>query len=168
VSLPVAVREATPADIPAMARVAERSYQSAFTAILEPEILASRDAAFFAERFEHAWPRMRVAERAGAVLGFSLVTDAHLDMLFVDPAAVGTGAGAALLSFVEREGCTSLECFRDNHAARAFYERQGWTLTRGYERAFLGRSRAFVRYEKPLTPDSAARAQSSPAFRAAR
>jgi putative acetyltransferase len=111
---------------------------------------------------------MRVAEHAGAVIGFSLVTDAHLDMLFVDPAAAGTGAGGALLRFVEREGCTSLECFRDNHPARAFYERQGWTLTRGYERDFLGRSRAFVRYEKPVSPGSAARAQSSPASRAAR
>jgi putative acetyltransferase len=168
VSLPVAVRGAAPADIPAMVAVAERSYRSAFAAILEPGVLAARDAPFFAERFQSSWPRMRVAERAGAVLGFSLVTDAHLDMLFVNPAEAGTGAGGALLRFVEREGCTSLECFRDNHAARSFYERQGWTLTRGYERDFLGHSRAFVRYEKPLTPDSAARAQSSPTSQAAR
>jgi putative acetyltransferase len=80
----IAVRPATPADIPAMAKVAERSYQGAFAAILEPEVLAARDAAFFAERFQASWPRMRVAERAGAVVGFSLVTDAHLDMLFVE------------------------------------------------------------------------------------
>ena len=44
---------------------------------------------------------MVVAERAGRRLGFSLVRlDAdppELEMLFVDPGAIGTGAGTALL-----------------------------------------------------------------------
>jgi putative acetyltransferase len=142
----VRVRNADPEDVPALAGIAERSYRAAFAAILEPEALASRDCAFFADRFGEAWPRMRVAERGGRILGFSLVTERHLDMLFVDPAAGGEGAGTALLGRVEAEGARTLESFRDNHRARAFYERRGWTLRRSYERDFLGRSRAFVLY----------------------
>lgn len=142
----VLVREAGPEDVPALAGIAERSYRAAFAGILEPEALALRDAAFFADRFGEAWPHMRVAERDGRVLGFSLVTGSHLDMLFVDPAAAGEGAGSALLTSVEAEGARTLESFCDNLRARAFYERCGWTLQRSYEREFLGRSRAFVLY----------------------
>ena len=42
---------------------------------------------------------VRVAERAGEVVGFSAVdvAGAELEMLFVEPAAIGTGAGGALL-----------------------------------------------------------------------
>ncbi len=142
----VLVREARPEDLPALAGIAERSYRAAFAGILEPEALARRDAAFFADRFGETWPRMRVAERNGQAIGFALVTGAHLDMLFVDPAAEGEGAGSALLAHVEAEGALTLEAFRDNRAARAFYERRGWTLQRAYERDFLGRPRAFVLY----------------------
>ena len=42
---------------------------------------------------------VRVAERDGAVVGFAAVglEPAELEMLFVDPAAIGTGLGRALL-----------------------------------------------------------------------
>jgi GNAT superfamily N-acetyltransferase len=69
-------------------------------------------------------------------------------MLFVDPACTGSGVGHALLDQVESEGVTTLECFRDNGPARAFYEHQGWRLVRSYEREFLGSCRAFVLYAK--------------------
>ena len=141
------VRPATEADIPAMARVAERSYRAAFADILEPEVLATRDAAFFAARFRDSLDRMHVAV-AEEVVGFTLVTEGHIDMIFVDPETAGSGAGTALLAQAEAEGARSLECFRDNHQARRFYERRGWHLTREYEREFLGRERAFVIYEK--------------------
>ena len=143
------VRPATQADIAAMARVAERSYQAAFADILEPEVLATRDSAFFGARFGEALERMRVVEEGARVLGFTLVTDRHIDMIFVDPDAAGTGAGSALLAGAEAEGARSLESFRDNHAARRFYERRGWRFAREYEREFLERERAFVFYEKP-------------------
>ncbi|MCB5174284.1 hypothetical protein LGR44_03755 [Microvirga sp. SM9] len=54
-----------------------------------------------------------------------------------------------LLQRAECLGAKSLECFRDNHGARRFYERHGWRLAREYERAFAGRERSFVLYEKP-------------------
>ena len=70
-------------------------------------------------------------------------------MMFVAPSAQGMGVGAALLAQAESAGIRSLECFRDNAPARAFYEAKGWRLTRTYERDFIGARRAFVFYEKP-------------------
>lgn len=142
------IREAIADDIPAMAEVTARSYALGFADILEPSALAQRGAAFFAQRFAETWPHMRLADENGHILGVSLVTGAHLDMLFIDPAAIGQGAGAALLREAEARGVRTLECFRDNRAARAFYERHGWRKVDEYQREFIGCQRAFVAYEK--------------------
>jgi putative acetyltransferase len=145
----VKVRKAQPDDIPALAGIAARSYAGAFAGILEADVLAGRDPAFFADRFAASLDRMLLAEKGGAPLGFSLVTNGHLDMLFVDPAAQGTGAGSALMDVCEGEGIRTLECFAANAPARAFYERRGWRLREAYERDFAGALRSFVLYERP-------------------
>lgn len=142
------VRTAEIRDLPALAEIVARSYRSAFMGILEEDVLASRNAAFFAERFASSWERMLVAERAGDIAGFLLMTDGHIDMLFMDPAVSGQGGGSALLKEAEALGARSLECFRDDHGARRFYERHGWRVAREYEREFAGRKRTFVLYEK--------------------
>lgn len=131
-----------------MAEVTAASYAHGFAAILEPAALATRDAAFFRERFVETWPRMRIAIDAERILGVALVTDGHLDMLFLDPATIGKGVGAALLRDVEERGARTLECFRDNHTARRFYERHGWRKVSDYDREFVGCQRSFVAYEK--------------------
>ena len=142
------VRAARPEDVPTLAVIAERSYRSAFEGILEPEVLAGRDAAFFAARFASSWEHMLVALAHEEPMGFLLMTDGHIDMLFMDPRASGQGGGALLLKQAEALGARSLECFRDNHGARRFYERQGWQVSREYDRAFAGRERSFVLYAK--------------------
>lgn len=145
----VTVRAAGAADVPAMAAVAAASYRHAFAAILPPEVLEARSPAHFRERFAATWPRMRVAEDAGRIVAFSLVTDGHIDMLFADPRRLGRGAGRALLRAAEANGARSLECFAANAAARAFYAHCGWRLTREYEREFAGAVRRFVLFEAP-------------------
>ena len=135
-------------DVPALAEVAERSYRSAFESLLEEEALASRNASFFAERFSSSVERMLTVVADDEPVGFLLMTDGHIDMLFMDPVASGQGGGASLLMEAERLGARSLECFRDNHAARRFYERHGWRMAREYERDFAGRTRSFVLYRK--------------------
>lgn len=142
------VRPARDEDIPALAAIAERSYRAAFAGILEADVLDGRSAAFFAARFAASWERMLVALAGEKPIGFLLVTDRHIDMLFMDPDAGGRGGGALLLREAEAHGARSLECFRDNHGARRFYERHGWRVSREYEREFAGRSRSFVLYEK--------------------
>ena len=142
------VRPARAEDVPALATIAERSYRAAFADILEQDVLAGRDAASFAQRFAASWQHMLVAFSGDAPIGFLLMTDGHIDMLFMDPDASGRGGGALLLQAAEARGAKSLECFRDNHAARRFYERHGWQVAREYEREFAGKSRSFVFYVK--------------------
>jgi putative acetyltransferase len=144
----VRVRAARPEDVPALAAIAERSYRSAFEGILEPEVLAGRDAAFFAARFASSWEHMLVAVMHEEPIGFLLMTDGNIDMLFMDPRASGQGGGALLLKEAEVLGAKSLECFRDNHGARRFYERHGWQVAKEYEREFAGGERSFVLYAK--------------------
>jgi putative acetyltransferase len=134
--------------VAATAAVAAASYRAGFADILEPGVLAGRDAAFFAPRLAEAGARLRVAEDGGLILGFCLMTDGHIDMLFVAPEAQGRGAGRALLAEAQARGGRSLECFADNRSARAFYERHGWRVAAAYRRDFAGRARDFVRYER--------------------
>jgi putative acetyltransferase len=143
------VRAAAPEDIADLAALASRSYQAAFASILDDAVLRSRDAASFEARFAICWPHMTVVVADNGIWGFLLMMEGHIDMLFMDPAATGKGAGALLLRDAETRGARSLECFRDNHRARSFYERNGWTLTRAYERDFAGKLHSFVYYEKP-------------------
>jgi putative acetyltransferase len=142
------LRPARAADVADLALIAQRSYQSAFADILENETLASRDAAFFESRFAGNLESLTMAEDEGKAIGFLLLKDRHIDMLFIDPAFAGMGAGALLLAHAERMGARSLECFRDNHAARRFYERHGWHVAQNYDRDFAGGSRSFVSYVK--------------------
>ncbi len=141
------LRDAVAADVAATAEVAAASYRAAFAAILDPEVLARYDPAFFAARFAASLDRLRLAERDGRIIGFCLVTEAHIDMIFVAPDALGTGAGRALLADAQAHGASSLECFAANAPARHFYDRQGWRVTQAYTRFFAGRDRSFVRYE---------------------
>ena len=142
------VRAARAEDISELAAIAERSYRAAFADILEADVLRGRDAAFFAEHFAASWERMLVAFSNSEPVGFLLMTEEHIDMLFIDPAASGKGSGAVLLERAEALGAQSLECFRDNAGARRFYERHGWRVDREYEREFAGRNRSFVLYVK--------------------
>jgi putative acetyltransferase len=142
------LRDAQVEDLQALADLAAASYRVAFAEILEPEAMILRGADFFVSIFATALPQIRLAEEGGQIAAFAKTTGTHLDMLFTAPAFQGRGHGAALLAEAEARHVCSLEAFAANLSARAFYERRGWRLTRSYERDFIGRSRAFVLYEK--------------------
>lgn len=143
------VRAATIEDVPLLAGIAARAYRWTFGPIVSKAVLDQRGPAFFRRRFRDALPSLAVAVDADRPVGFVLVTLPNVDMLFVDPPRIGSGAGHKLLAHAESIGARTLECFRDNHAARAFYERQGWRMTRHYERDFVGERHVFVWFEKP-------------------
>ncbi len=142
------IRPAAEADVAALARVAAASYRLAFLAILGEEGLAQRAEPFFIARFGAEWRTVRLVEQQERVLGFHQVREGRLDMLFLAPEAIGRGVGAVLLADAEQQGATLLECFRDNHPARRFYERHGWRFDQALEREFAGAIRAFVTYRK--------------------
>jgi GNAT superfamily N-acetyltransferase len=92
----LAIRPARPGEEGALSDLALRSkghwgHDAAFLERARPELTVH------AGQLER-WI-VRVAERDGAVVGFAAVDPAarELEMLFVDPAAIGTGAGRALL-----------------------------------------------------------------------
>ena len=73
---------------------------------------------------------VRVAERGGAVVGFAAVDPEarELEMLFVDPAAIGTGAGRVLLrDALEQAREAGLEelLIESDPDAEPFYRAQG-------------------------------------------
>lgn len=143
------IRPARAADFPALAAIAETAYRQSFDGIMSPAALGQRGRAHFERRFAaEPMPPVLAEDEAGNPLGFHLTQDAKLVMLFVDPAARSRGTGGALLADAEARGAVRLECFRDNVPARAFYEKRGWALARGYRREFVGEDHAFVEYVK--------------------
>lgn len=144
----LALRPAAPEDAAALGRVAHDSFHQAFAAIMSPTALAQRPLSFFVERFGERWPHVTVAVEGGRIVGFSMVRQNHIDMLFVDPAAQARGVGRALLAAAEAAGARSLECFRDNREARDFYEKHGWTLNQSLRRTFCGEDYDFVTYAR--------------------
>jgi putative acetyltransferase len=137
------------ADVPDLARIAVASYRATFLSIMGEEGLAVRSQSYFLQRFTGQWPSIRLAEDAsGRITGFCQVREGKLDMLFLYPEETGRGLGTLLLNHAERAGALYLECFRDNHGARRFYERHGWRLDREFRQKFAGAERDIVAYRK--------------------
>jgi GNAT superfamily N-acetyltransferase len=123
----LAIRPARPGEGPALSELALRSkghwgHDAAFLERARPELTVHP---------EHLgrWI-VRVAERDGSVVGFAAVDPQarELEMLFVDPAAIGTGAGRALLrdalAAAREAGLDALLIESDPDAA-PFYRSQG-------------------------------------------
>lgn len=142
------LRAATSRDIAPLAALAHRAYAAAFAGILSPAELAERPESYFADRFALTLPKVTLLEVEGRLAGFAMLSESHIDMLFLDPDRTGRGLGAGLLDHLVARGARTLECFADNLRARRFYERHGWTLDAAYHRPYLGRDIGFVRYAR--------------------
>jgi GNAT superfamily N-acetyltransferase len=125
----VHIRRARPGEAAALSALALRSkghwgYSAEFLEACRAE-LTLRDERLLEER-------AHVAEQDGVVVGFFTVTGAPpegaLECLYVDPVAIGRGAGRALLDaaidLARREGFRALTIDADPNA-EAFYLRQG-------------------------------------------
>ncbi len=144
------IRPATAADFATLAEIVAAGYCDAFGAILSQAALAERTEAHFMRRFAaETTPPVLAEDETGRPIGFHLTHGGTLHMLFVDAAVHARGAGTVLLADAERRGAVRLECFRNNAAARAFYEKRGWVHSRDYTREFIGDVYAFVEYVKP-------------------
>jgi GNAT superfamily N-acetyltransferase len=109
---------------------------------------------------ERAW----VAERRGSLLGFATTSpgkdqwlpspagSGELRNLYLDPDAIGTGVGRLLyehaIEDLRQRGFSSLVvwAFRENHRARAFYERMGLVLDAEHVWALGGVDCPIVRF----------------------
>jgi GNAT superfamily N-acetyltransferase len=137
------VRLATRSDADGIARVQERSWQTAYRHVfpageldrggfIRPERWRDRIA-----RPPEGWTTI-VAVEDGAVTGFASVGPSRdergvgeLYAIYVEPSHWSTGTGRALIERAEAELRTAyteatLWVLEDNPRARAFYERGGW------------------------------------------
>jgi ribosomal protein S18 acetylase RimI-like enzyme len=77
-------------------------------------------------RYNEVW----VAEEAGTVIGFVGFGESSLRHLWVKPGDQNQGIGTALLEVAKKRSPDGLKLsvFQQNHGARRFYERHGFTL----------------------------------------
>lgn len=123
-----AVREATPADAPAIAALFTASRRAAMPWLREvhgPEATA----AWFREVVLPGRQVLLALDAAGAPLAFIAFGDGEVEHLYVAPGARGGGLGTRLLALAQaRAPALELWVFQRNAAARAFYERRGFRL----------------------------------------
>ncbi|MDO3701138.1 GNAT family N-acetyltransferase [Micromonospora sp. C28SCA-DRY-2] len=167
----VTLRPATEADLMPVGALHQRSRVAAYSSFLPPESLAEPTAeamgSYWVERW--GWERddhlMTVAERDGALVGFSYVgpddegdpETGLLHAIHLAPAERGRGVGRELmvdaLATMRSRGWSRavLWVLAENAPARRFYERGGWAPT-GAERADLIGSAVTtqLRYARPL------------------
>jgi putative acetyltransferase len=76
----------------------------------------------------------------GQVAGFVAVADRNVNMLFIDPAARGQGAGKRLLHYaIETWGAISLDVNEQNEQALGFYQHMGFEVVGRSERDGTGK-----------------------------
>lgn len=140
------VRAAVPADAHEVARLHVRAWRSAYRGLIAQDYLDSLTPEAVADRYTFArvglrTPSTLVAVDGPALRGFAtagLCRDGELPnvgelmALYVDPAHVGAGVGALLLTAARARlravGVTGavLWVLDANTRARRFYERDGW------------------------------------------
>ena len=134
------IRGATPADADAVARYHHRCFTTTYSSQLRAGELEAPDPAGTRQQL-HEWflPGSGfdtlVAVVDGVPIAHVTVTGHQLAHLFVEPDHQGIGLGRHLLvqgeAMIAASGYTTLELHArvDNHAAIAFYENAGWTVT---------------------------------------
>jgi len=143
---PVVLRDARPTDAAVMADLNVRAWRAAFVGLVPEAFLDGQRAESRVRYWERHLPsappeRTWVAERGGRVIGLTHVGPsrdpdnpeaAELYGMYVEPEAVGTGAGGALMA-------AAMEWFRagpwdeailwtlpGDHRAARFYRAWGW------------------------------------------
>lgn len=166
------IRAATTGDAPAIARVHVLTWRHAYRGLIDDEYLDALDPEARARRWTHILEGRRstvlVAETGGEVAGFASVGPSDQDgwgevyAIYVLPSRWGHGLGARLL----RRGEDALSqagfdrallwVLEGNGRARRFYEKRGWKPGKPVRLEDIGaRQLTELRYEKPLTADSA-------------
>ena len=148
--MPLYLRTATPADIPAIVRLQEQIWEPTYRSILEPDQIAYMFTAMYAPEIlleqmtnlGHTFVLLEMAddEKLPQLRGFAAFAPAEptvfkLHKIYVLPATQGSGLGKQLLQEVEARcrtlgGEELLLNVNRYNKARAFYEKQGFRVLR--------------------------------------
>jgi GNAT superfamily N-acetyltransferase len=140
------IRPGTVADSHALAVIQIAGWEAAYRHIVPPELFAARTVEVREAEFRSLFAaadddvRVWVSERGGEALGFALTrrgldrdieNPGELKLFYVQPALRSSGIGLPLFEHAvgdlsERGLQPYLYTFRDNAAARGWYERRGW------------------------------------------
>src|SRR4051794_1979825 len=126
------LRPAVPEDMATVADIWHRAWHAAHPGHVPEGLTASRTLEAFHERTPSRVADTAVVEVDGRVVGFTMVSGAELEQLFVDPDLHGTGVAGPLLAEGERRIAAAgydvawLAVVVGNARARAFYEKHGW------------------------------------------
>ncbi len=144
------LRPATPADVPALAKIGQDSFVATFGRLYRPEDLAafldeahSEDAVLGEVTNPHC--TYRLAEIGGELVGYCKMRhpsgyDGHsnarnpiaLAQLYTAPGRTGEGIGAALMDWAidhaRQRGCDAIQLsvYAENFGAQRFYQRYGF------------------------------------------
>lgn len=167
----VTLRPATVDDLMGIGALHQRSRVAAYSSFLPAEALAEPTVEAMGRYWTERWRwerdnhRLIVAERVGALVGFSYLgpddeddpTTGLLNAIHLEPAEQGRGTGRALmvdaLDAMRSLGWRRavLWVLRENAHARAFYERGGWTPTGAEREEHMGTALTpQLRYTRPL------------------
>ncbi len=128
----IAIAVLDSAQIEDVARLFHDIWHETQARLQDPRIARQRDLGFFRRRITRRAARTLVAMDRSRCVGFACWTDDKLNSLFVDSGFRGEGIGGLLCAQAEqlmgRCGASSfrLDCLDGNHAAKRFYEAQGW------------------------------------------
>lgn len=111
-----------------------RAFVQLIVAELYPGLIAQPPAGIGDEDWTQGWISV---DDGGAILGVLMTTEEWIDDLWIARDHRGTGTGAALLAHGEQEirkagyATAHLRVIASSKA-RAFYERNGWTVSREF------------------------------------
>ena len=126
------IRNAIEADVAALAHLWFHGWQDGHAAVLPAELARLRTLESFHQRLVEALDRVRVCERDGKLLGFSMLKGDELYQFYVSAEARGSDVAPSLMTdALERLRAAGVEiawlaCAIGNDRAARFYEKSGW------------------------------------------
>ncbi|HYC51379.1 MAG TPA: bifunctional helix-turn-helix transcriptional regulator/GNAT family N-acetyltransferase [Gemmatimonadaceae bacterium] len=157
----IELRDLRPGDIGWITHRQARLYFEEYGWNAEYEALIARIMADFVEQYDPAGERCWIAERDGEVLGSIFCVRktksvARLRLLYVEPAARGTGLGTRLvrtcIDFAREAGYTKMTLWTNSvlTAARRIYEREGFRLVAEEKHRNFGKALTSQTWERDL------------------
>ena len=135
----IKLRPATLNDVEPLAALSHKTVLEKYPSVIGKEkvegyVASGAVPAYYRDRNQHCV----VAEDNGVVIGVYATKDNTVDLMMVDLDYHRSGVGSLLLADAEKNlsekyDKLSLESFRDNTQAVAFYKNHGWVIERHFD-----------------------------------